>query len=375
MSQFDVRSDKKFPEIKDTLDKYIKSKITGNTFNNDVWFLKDDIEFQKAMRPTTVSTPYTIKPMHSLLKDSSSSDDIKKIEVNVDTFITNLTVKLLELKHQLDSCDNLIKKYKASENKNKIDAIIEILKKNINSDQKCESFLQMSIARLEGFPEGAFGFKFHMTRLLSNNSAIRTSENVVIKNNKLLNIKESKQMIIFRGQINQPVFDPIKFFPIELDQKGESNSNDYNGTDLIDFNLYIQRDNEDFAESQNERFLDLFLSAESLLDTTSDSVDIFFTFNLETQKRILRKYKDLEPSYTAVVEMNFKLDNNTRIAILNRLKAIYSSAIANRFQNKQDIEELLDYFPDVKEKVSNIIHSLKEDKGDTCASCNSCNIY
>jgi hypothetical protein len=287
-------------------------------------------------------------------------------------------VKLLTLKQQLDVCDILIKKYKASENKNKIDAIIEILKKGgVGGSPKTTdgSTLQMSIGRLEGFPEGGFLFKFHMTRFLSNNSAIRTSENVMIKNNKILNIKEAKQMIIFRGQSNQPVFDPIKFYPIELDERSESKMSDYSGTDLIDFNIFIQRDNEDFAESQTERFLDLFLSTENFFDTTVDSVEIFYTFTLETQKRMLRKYKELQPSYNIVLEMVFKLDNETRICILSRLKTIFSNAISNRFQNKQDIEELLDYFPDIKEKVTNIIFSIKDDKGDTCTSCTSCNIF
>jgi hypothetical protein len=376
MSQFEIRSDKKYFDIKENFEKHFKSKNIGSTFNNDAWFLREDIEFQKVLKPT-VSTPYIYKPMHNLLKETSTSDDIKKFEINVDKFIENLTIRLLQIKQQLDYSDQLIKKYKASENKNKIDAIIDILKNNINNSSQDigSSTLQMSIGRLENFPEGGFLFKFHMTRFLTNNSAIRTSENITIKNNKILNIKEGKQMIIFKGQTNQPIFDPIKFYPIELDERNENKLNDFSGTDLIDFNLFVQRDNEDFAESQTERFLDLFLSTESFYDTTVDNVNLFYTFNLETQKRMLRKYKDLAPNYDLVLEMNFKLDQETRISILKRLKSIFSNVIANRFQNKQDIEELLDYFPEIKEKVLNILYSIKEDRVDTCASCNSCNIF
>ena len=72
------------------------------------------------------------------------------------------------------------------------------------------------------------------------------------------------------------------------------------------------------------------------------------------------------------LNLEFELDNFTKIGILKRIKELISIPVDNKCKNDFEIEEILnDYFPEIKEQIFFIINQNHRDDAEQqcCADC------
>ena len=79
---------------------------------------------------------------------------------------------------------------------------------------------------------------------------------------------------------------------------------------------------------------------------------------------------DKKDNKTVQIELNFELDNFTRMKFLSRINDLYHVTLDNKIKNQMLIDEILsDYFPDIKDSIKDILTKEFEPRDNCCSDC------
>lgn len=368
INQFEIKNDPKFIKIKDIFEKHFRSKnyYSESIFTNDVWFLKDDKQFQDLQKPSFTSNSdfENNNTMLSLLKELTLNDDLKRLAVSTNSFIDKICETLYTFQRVINRSKNLIQEYNAHENVNILSLKQKIL--NNRDTEESQSELVVSLSRLDMFDEGNYSFNFHFEELNPKDCTASMSKNKTLIDNKMLNIKQSGEVIILNKVDSDSQFEPIYFESIE---RNTSNKYINSGTTLSTFYLEITKDGIPHSISSAECFLEVFLNmVENLKNIDLD------TFN--TSWKIKTKaYVNNSNSLDIIVNFKFTFNNETKVKIIDRVLQILKDAIKTETKNEIYKNEILDvYFKSISDNIKQVLEKNDFTESQDC-NCKNCLIY
>ena len=376
-----IKTHPKFIEMKETFEKLFRNKgyFSETQFDKDVWFLKNDLQFQNMLRPSSTS-PSTPMPeynkMHSLLREMSISSDMRKMNINTGQFINRICEILFNSHLMVMRSRELIKEYNAHENVNVLEVKHKMLNEKYKEQSESISKLGVSIGRLDLFPEGNFSFNFHFVEKNPRDISMSISRNIKLKDNKSLNIKQTGDIIVLNKNDCENSFEAVTLTALEASDSDKRASFEYSGTTLSTFNIEIYKNEELFAVSKPECFLDMFLNLiDKLRDIDKETITTTWKVNTKTNLN-MQHINNLLTEYEMVLEFKFNLDPITRASIINRILLILRDAITTETQNLINGNEILDvYFKSIAEQVQYILKKKDDDSSANNCNCNSCVVY
>lgn len=380
--------DNKYIEIQDIFSKLFRTKglLSDNKFNKAVWFLKDDIAFQNLIKHSLgnnshntslgFSTP-DLNTMHSILKELNEGEDFKRLSIQTRKFIEKVSEILVRCNLTIERSNNQILLYNAHLNKNILEETINILNTRISNGLK--SFIKLKIGRIDLFPSGEYHFKINYSEIDQYDITLMNFKTAYLKDNKLLSIKQDKDIIILKNADSLNSFENIEFGSISISEENEiSDKYEFSGSNLSSFNIIVQRNGKEFAVSKSDFFLDIFLSSiEELKDISKDSFETtwkvkLFQQNFDNNNNI-SNIKQSDEEFLVYLNIKIDFDPITRAAVLRRIKNIFTGVITAKAQNEAIINEILDkYFPEISESVKYSLAKKDQENHENCGSCNSC---
>ena len=157
---------------------------------------------------------------------------------------------------------------------------------------------------------------------------------------------------------------------IPTDFKFEENT----GTNLISFNLIIERNGEPFGETE-ESFLDyLILHTNEICDLEKKSFSSFYSCNIKLEELVKAKLDMIEGSCSIIINIESCLDNNTKKSIMKRIYRLFEEDLILKKYHENVISNLLSYFPDVEDKIKRKLRDFNKDETEACCS-DGCSIY
>jgi hypothetical protein len=377
---FDIKSNPKFIEIKEVFEKLFRTKgyFGDKKFEKDVWFLQNDLPFQNMIRPSSTPSGNEINKMHSVLRELNENDDFKKLHIDTSKFIDKICEVIFSSHQMVSRSKELIKEYNAHENVNVLELKLKLLNEKIKENTEPISHLEVCVSRLDHLPEGDYQINFHFMERSPRDPSMITSKNHKLRDNKSLSIKQGGDVIMLSKQDLFNCFDMINLTALDVNDKPHYlGSFEYSGTTLSTFNLQLYKNNELFAESAPECFLDMFLNLlDKLRDIEQPSLNTNWKIKVKTN---LEQYNinGLIPEYQIILDFKFELDPVTRACIIKRVLYLLKDAIKTLTQNEIVKNEMLDvYFRSVSDQVKQILNRSEEEKyeGNNCCQ-NSCNIF
>ena len=380
-NQTDIIYDNKFIEVQDIFCKLFRTKgfLSDDFFNKNVWFLKDDLNFQNIIKNTLNidSTPIgfyntEINNIHSILRELSEGKDLRKMNIQTRKFIERVSEVIIASNLQIQRAQNQIILYNAHQNKNILEETINLLNTRILNNQR--TFFKIKLGRIDLFPIGDYNFTINYNQLNTYNTTLIDFKEVKLKENKLLSVKQDKDIIILKNVDSMNVFNNIEAFSLNVTEDDQIyKSLSFSGCNLSNFHLVVQKDLKDFAYSKEENFLDIFLSCiEELKDISKDSFETTWKVKLYPYNNPNNNNSSNE-EYLVYMDIRFEIDPLTRASILKRLKSIFTDVISSKAENECIINEILDkYFPEISESVKFCLNKNEIDKTDNCGACNSC---
>lgn len=347
-----------------------------DSFDNSVWFLKDDPEFYKSKigqtTPNTTINPEHFSMMHQILEQTSTNgNDFKKLKVHVSTFIRILVIELLKIQKQKLKITQKINSFNIDESVNVIEEKIEKLKDEA-SYTKSDSFLKISLVKCENIPEGEYEFRLNIKKSKKNNlvdkGIIDNEEAMIALNNT---VKVSGKVNEFKDS-KETTFDKIKIYPVDINysefKPDEEILKIFSGTNLNSFQIECKNKTKSLNyKSKDEEILELYLKLiDFFCDLTKVTHDCILTLfiNQENQKgNINYTASDMKLS----INLNFVIDSSVRRNILLRIHYIFKLSISYRTMVENNLNTLLRYFGTHGENIKIIlVKENVEHRSDCC---------
>jgi len=307
----------KFLKMKECYENVFRKNdlFPNSKFDKNVWFLKNDPNFQIMIKPTSGSSPGQVvnsKMLNLLAELSSGGNDMKKLSVEVSRFIEKICEILYKSQIMIKRSSEQIKEYSAYENVSVLDIKMKELNKKVQENNM--SRLNIKLIRLDLFPEGNYNFNFHFFKTDISTAISTKSINNKLINDKTLKISKPNPILILTNDPqNENLFEPIEFHT--LDDAGDHNRSfqdfTFSGSNLSTFHIQIYRDDILFAESQLENFLELFLVNINLIKDINQSIYSFnwkitCDFNHEILKMLKVPINHIVDSYDVYLEFKFE---------------------------------------------------------------------
>ena len=366
----------------------MKGYKPSSTFDNKVWFLKNDKIYQELLKNKTPysNTPKPTNKVIDIIRDLNQGD-IKNINISVDRFIKKICKELIDSNIAIELSDESIKKNDSLEKISKINEILLLLNGRVEGKRKGDfvSLFQPMLSSLNHFPSGPYKVTLKINTSFDkenidelnqserNNLNKTNPDNVFnifksssIKVNSLINIPKEDDSIIFRHNTDNTnegnYFNAFKFSILEKEGSNYLLDRRYSGSTFSNFRLCITG-KEDTYESKNEYLLHLVLSW----------IDDLCNLNKEVFRKDLnikvKGNKDTNEERVVGIKFIFEIDHLTRIGILNRIKELISIPVDTKVKNQLMIEEILsEYFTEIKDNVKSILEKNEEPK-ENCCNC------
>lgn len=376
----------RYEQIKETFERLFRKHalLPVNLFDKDVWFMKDDPQYQMLIRPTSASTPTPCdnnnKMLNLLAELSMGGYDMKKLRVQVAKFLERICEILVKAQQIINRSHQQLVESKAYENVSVLEIKILDLNKKLR-EKTAKSKLNIKIGTINYFPEGNYSFKFQYVEMNSN--VIKSTKNVSINliKNKILKITEAGRLIVLNDDPqNDCKFEECVFYAIEVDENSSSLQDfTYSGTTLSAFRLQIYRDEILFAQSEFENFVEMFLfHIDRLKDINNSQFNLNWNVKCKLNsdlngRQITFPINNLLEGYDVNLDCNFDFDPITLGSIFFRIMYIYKDVIQTKTKNQNIIEEILEYFKPVKEEIKHILEKPLEIQIEE--KCCACSIY
>ena len=371
----------------------VKGYKPNSNFDHRIFFLKNDQTFQSLIQNQTPYPNYEkSNKLLEILSEVNRGNDLRNLYVNTQEFTNKLSKTINDANFSIQLSDIYIKKNGILENTAKINELLNILNKQIKvkNNPNNKSKLIAYIISMNNFKSGAYRLVLNIntsfeqendlnetekTNLNKNNpeNVYEIFKEVTLSTKNLINIEEGKNSILFTSNYsnNQKEEEPENKFEeyiftfLNKDYKNYLVDKRYSGSTFSNFKLKISS-TDGFYESNNEYLLHLLLSfIDDLCDLNKDTL---------TKNIILKVFSDNDydkkDNKTVQIELNFELDNFTRMKFLSRINDLYHVTLDNKIKNQMLIDEILsDYFPDIKDSIKDILTKEFEPRDNCCSDC------
>lgn len=409
----EILSNPKYREIHDKFEKLFKTHgyFLSDSFNKGVWFLKDDIFFQRIVNKTDINTLNTSTPfdnekknkIHEILSELNENTDYNHLLVNVEKFIYKVIETLLVASNTIDRSLKTIRNFNAVERKQNIEECIRLLeekieKTNLSSHKKYNnnnnsksneqskdvfSRLKIRLIKANDFPSGNyfFGIKYYELKP-EKESLIMNQVNYFLNKKIGIRINSANQVI---ESINE--FENINFYALlnnQINSTVKVKNNINSGTSFSNFFLVCSDNaNENKAtvkyESKKVYCLEIVLNTlDNILDISKscfkENIEIKLYSNphssINNNNLIRSNNEERQSSMSVILEMIFEFDEITRASILKRISNVFKEVLDTK-QNSEDLINLIldGYFEIVSDSVRNIMNKISEPSKDACCDC------
>ena len=372
----------------------VKGYKPNSNFDHRIFFLKNDQTFQSLIQNQTPYPNYEkSNKLLEILSEVNRGNDLRNLYVNTQEFTNKLSKTINDANFSIQLSDIYIKKNGILENTAKINELLNILNKQIKvkNNPNNKSKLIAYIISMNNFKSGAYRLVLNINTSFEQESDLNETEKtnlnknnpenvyeifkeVTLSTKNLITIEEGKNSILFTSNYsnNQKEEEPENKFEeyiftfLNKDYKNYLVDKRYSGSTFSNFKLKISS-TDGFYESNNEYLLHLLLSfIDDLCDLNKDTL---------TKNIILKVFSDNDydkkDNKTVQIELNFELDNFTRMKFLSRINDLYHVTLDNKIKNQMLIDEILsDYFPDIKESINDILTKEYESRESCCSDCN-----
>ena len=352
------------------------------TFDRNVWFLRHNKNFQKiAFDNITIEGPYT--EFLKLLEDVSiNGKNFSKMNINVKTFIDELCKQILEAIDRKNNAEELMSHYKMNEMK-------EIIADKLSKErQNLEFFgdtteVKFSIRQMENFPEGNYSLKLICDTFEDNESHkinfSQISAGILNKRTISLNENDKDEPLKYSEYFETILIKNEKNFQnLELNECYLSRSKffgevSYIGILLNSFKICVEKDNLIFAVSDTETMIDTFLnSLDVLLKDKPFKISSSTFATIDRNNKHLMK-AGMDKKFVIFYDLEINFNKKIKILILEKIWNIFQDTIITKFENEKLINNFLEYFPDSKEEINNLISENKNEK-EIC-ECVNCILF
>ena len=371
----------------------VKGYKPNSNFDHRIFFLKNDQTFQSLIQNQTHYPNYDkSNKLLEILSEVNRGNDLRNLYVNTQEFTNKLSKTINDANFSIQLSDIYIKKNGILENTAKINELLNILNKQIKvkNNPNNKSKLIAYIISMNNFKSGAYRLVLNINTSFEQESDLNETEKtnlnknnpenvyeifkeVTLSTKNLITIEEGKNSILFTSNYsnNQKEEEPENKFEeyiftfLNKDYKNYLVDKRYSGSTFSNFKLKISS-TDGFYESNNEYILHLLLSfIDDLCDLNKDTL---------TKNIILKVFSDNDydkkDNKTVQIELNFELDNFTRMKFLSRINDLYHVTLDNKIKNQMLIDEILsDYFPDIKDSIKDILTKEFEPRDNCCSDC------
>ena len=371
----------------------VKGYKPNSNFDHRIFFLKNDQTFQSLIQNQTPYPNYDkSNKLLEILSEVNRGNDLRNLYVNTQEFTNKLSKTINDANFSIQLSDIYIKKNGILENTAKINELLNILNKQIKvkNNPNNKSKLIAYIISMNNFKSGAYRLVLNINTSFEQESDLNETEKtnlnknnpenvyeifkeVTLSTKNLITIEEGKNSILFTSNYsnNQKEEEPENKFEeyiftfLNKDYKNYLVDKRYSGSTFSNFKLKISS-TDGFYESNNEYLLHLLLSfIDDLCDLNKDTL---------TKNIILKVFSDNDydkkDNKTVQIELNFELDNFTRMKFLSRINDLYHVTLDNKIKNQMLIDEILsDYFPDIKDSIKDILNKEFEPRDNCCSDC------
>ena len=164
MAELDYISDINKAKLDELVQKFVKlftmkGYKPSSTFDNKVWFLKNDKVYQSLIKN---KTPYsdTPKPTNKVIEiiQELNQGDIKNINISVEQFVKRLCIEIINSNIAIELSDDSIKKNDSLEKISKINEVLLLLNGRVEGKRKGDfiSEFQPVISSMNNFPSGPY---------------------------------------------------------------------------------------------------------------------------------------------------------------------------------------------------------------------------
>lgn len=406
----EIISNIKYKEIHEKFEKLFKTHgyFLSDSFDKRVWFLKDDMFFQKIINKTdttTTSTPMEgdrKNKIHEILSELNENSDYSHLLVSVEKFIYRIIETLLISNSTIERSSRTIKSFNAVERKQNIEECIRLLEEKVekssllnkqnkipkkeekNENKDISSNFKIKILKVIDFNPGIyhFGLKYYEIKpekdtLIMNQINYQLNKKIGIRvNSHTQNIEEFNEFeeIIFYALQN--------FYSNTVKVKNNINS----GTSFSNFFL-VCSDNPNENKSNIKYESKKVYCLEIILNTLDNILDISkssFKENIEIKMYsnphstgspnpvlLDNKFNEIDKNtMTVILEITFEFDELTRAAILKRISSVFKEVLDTKQYNEDLINLILDgYFDIINDGVRNILNKSMEQQREACCDC------
>lgn len=389
----EIISHPKYKEIHEIFEKHFKLQnyFLSDSFNKNVWFLKDDLFFQKIINKNNLnsSTPNpdgaNKNKIHEIISELNVNTDYSHLFVNVEKFIYRVVECLLLTQNTIERSKKTIETFNAIERKQNIEECINLLDKKIekndikandkgNKIKEIQSKVSFKLLEAHDFLPNDYFFTlkyFELTNI--NNDLLMNQKNISINKKNYIAIKQRNQII---EKFN--IFDDIAFQYIDnyntLNSKIKNNIN--SGTSFSSFCLTCTDNPNDMIstvkyESQKIYFLEIILNTlDKVLNICSNTISEKIEIKLYKNQNSKNKYVQEENYSTIILEINLEIDDITRVFVLRRLRDVFREVLETKKNNDDIICLILDsYFEDISQNVKNILNRQETIEKNACCDC------
>ena len=379
----------------------IKGYKPDSYFDNKVFFLRNDQNFQNFLSGNTPyqnnnlqnSSTFNNNKILEILNQLNKGNDFQNLYISTKEFTQCLCKLINDSNISIQISEENIVKNNSHQKIGKINEIINLLNSKVTGKKKGEfnSILYSNVNSMSNFENGPYRINLcintdfekenfnelnscEQKNLESDNTdnVYNYYESKILNTKNLITIPNGQENVTFRNNMKLKSEDEndVNFFEDYNFSILEHNNKDYlvdrrnSGTNFASFKLKIRGSN-DIYESNNNYLLHIFLSSiEDLCDLNKEI--------LSKNINVIVKGKNDENDKNRIVSinLNFEIDNLTRIGILKRVKELINIPVENKVKNQMLIDEILnDYFPEMKESTLNILESNEEKRENCCADC------
>lgn len=151
------------------------------------------------------------------------------------------------------------------------------------------------------------------------------------------------------------------------------NLTDSTGSNLTYFGIKIERNGEEFGASF-ENFLDcLLLNIDELLEINKNSFVTNFKTTAKIKPEIKEKLRLSIEDYDITLGMRIDLSLDLKHSILKRIYDVFVANITLKQYHEKCISDILEYFPEVVDRIRTILNPNPISNEDVC--CDKCSIF
>jgi hypothetical protein len=328
----------------------------SDRFTQMDWFCLQD----NFIRLTLTPTKNELLKILTELNETDNPKDLKKLKICVENFIYKACESLIESNNIKNKINTIIKQEKENhimELKDNLKEEIKIYEENLSktSNLNLISYLSVSIVSMDNFSKGIYEIK-----LITNKDIIQHKSKIynLYEN---LTISQKNDNIIFRNIIdkNKRTFEKIEFSKSDNESEKNFGERIISGSTLSTISIICTKKNEDIVYEGCLYFHDFLLSSiEGILNAGKKFIK---TINLPLT------YETEKTSMLLEFEINF--DCYTLHGIFKRILYLYELVLEQKNICYKNVDEVLEFFPEISETVKNYLNNIHDEKRDACCNC------